>query len=168
MKTPTDELERLCVGQWRLFDSTHPADHLIAQAICAECPALAWCEQQRVKAAASSETTRPMLEGTWAGKLYGAPPNAVRILREEQEWSDADARKAHHAFCYLGLRDERTKTGERVYQRRSERKRKGWRSCVDIPAKQGDSGRISPATKAAPDGALTPNVQGLTDDRSVG
>jgi hypothetical protein len=104
-----------CSGLSWLFDSVHPADHLAARERCLPCPlreeCLARADQWSV--------------GTWGGVLFGAPGGSLRRLREDQAFSDDDARDAHARF-YLGQRDDRTRAGERVYQRRMARvKRRG-------------------------------------------
>jgi hypothetical protein len=66
----------LCVGQYALFDSTHPADHAEARDLCARCPALLPCalllrEVQTATLGVRSAGGGPA--GTWAGKLVGKP-----------------------------------------------------------------------------------------------
>ena len=108
--TPDDEFVAPCAGKSALFDSIHAGDHLEARALCDTCPVVEWCASQRGRYG----------EGTWGGKLYGAPANAMRMLREDQAFTDSEARAAHARF-YNGERDSRTRVGERVYQRRSAR-----------------------------------------------
>ena len=54
-----------CVGQHELFDSTDPADHVQARALCRDCPAIDWCRAQIPPGSAFPS-------GTWAGRLYGS------------------------------------------------------------------------------------------------
>ena len=116
--------EAKCVGLHWLFDSIHPLDHLEARELCLSCPALEWCQQQRDALREGGSTdARYSLSGTWAGQLYGAPPDAVRLLREEQAFTEDEARQAHLRFFH-GDRDDRTKVGERVYQRRIARNKR--------------------------------------------
>ena len=100
-----------CTGLSWLFDSIHPLDHIEARKLCATCPVTAWCDSRRDR----------WSEGTWAGRLYGANAYAMRRLREEQMFNEAEARAAHARF-WAGERDDHTLAGERVYQRRNARK----------------------------------------------
>jgi hypothetical protein len=70
------------------------------------------------------------LEGTWAGRLYGATARS-RMRMEETMFTDDEARAAHAAWTRAdpaqrtrsGLGD-RIVMGERVYQRRASRNRR--------------------------------------------
>ena len=74
-------------------------------------------------------------EGTWAGQLFldGAGRNAARraaresrrerIEREEEAFTDREARRAHTAYT-LGDRSLWACTGHRVYDRRQKRARR--------------------------------------------
>lgn len=53
-----------CAGEWQLFDSTEPEDHLLAKSICETCPFLAECRELR---GSLRLTGGIMPEGTWAG-----------------------------------------------------------------------------------------------------
>lgn len=69
-----------CYGKPRLFDSTHLADHKIAAALCATCPAIEACARLLDDERRSRQHgAGPM--GTWAGKLVGAG-NANRNRRD--------------------------------------------------------------------------------------
>lgn len=111
-----------CYGQSRLFDSTEPADHRKARDICAGCPAAQF--------AACHETAKTLRdkEGTWAGKLYG-DIGPLRRAREDARFSDQDAQLAHAAFN-RGARDEETRAGNRVYERRKVAARRARRAAA--------------------------------------
>lgn len=109
-----------CAGQWVLFDSTEPADHHKARDLCATCPLLLQC-------AMTAKTMRDK-EGTWAGKLYG-DVGPLRRAREDQGWTDMEARAARAAFN-RGERDERTREGNRVYERRKVAARRARRGVA--------------------------------------
>lgn len=75
---------RPCIGQHRLFDSIHAADHAEAKAICDTCPVIDWCREQLEaarEAAASSTGGGPV--GTWAGELVGVIDREARAHRNE-------------------------------------------------------------------------------------
>ena len=62
----------LCRGKGKLFESTNPADHAQAKALCDVCPAIAACREWRKATAAAGTAAYGGPCGTWAGKLYGA------------------------------------------------------------------------------------------------
>ena len=103
-----------CYGQSALFDSTEQADHLKARALCATCPALRAC--------ATTAATMPDAEGTWAGKLRGNI-GALRRAAEDASFTDMEALAAHNRFA-SGDRDELTRAGNRVYERRRKTRRR--------------------------------------------
>lgn len=102
-----------CIGRSALFESTNSADHDEARAICLTCPMLADCHTITIRERDRARKTRTPIRGTWAGHLYGAPPI------DEEAWTDDTARTAHAAYS-AGMRDKRTKDGEKVYQRRQK------------------------------------------------
>ena len=132
---PDDNHRPACVGRADLFESTNPTDHLEALELCLACPVRDWCAQQR-DAVRASMCSGVDIEGTWAGEFYcsrrgsrRAAADALRILREEQAYTDEDAKRAHARFVWVGIRDDWTRVGERVYQRRAAR-RKAAREAV--------------------------------------
>lgn len=118
-----------CAGLWWLFDSTSRQDHERARAICDTCPMRAQCASIAENAPRGPGGTR-CLEGTWAGKLYGAR------TRDRREWEDSlftddEARQAHNTFSRAAYADrnrltlgDRVLMGERVYQRRIRARRR--------------------------------------------
>ena len=112
-----------CASQPRLFDSTHPADHIVARGICNRCPLLDACRKYLadVQRDATAES-RP--EGTWAGEFLTGKRNKDALAAEDGRWSDVAARTAHNRWTYHGLRDPVTAEGERVYQRRKSAARR--------------------------------------------
>lgn len=110
-----------CVGQWDLFDSTAPADHIKAAALCATCPALAACEQRRAWCE-DDLASKVELVGTWAGLLHGGRANELRMYREDRMFNDDEARRAHTAWV-RGDKTDRNRIGELVYQRRTWRRK---------------------------------------------
>lgn len=64
-----------CIGRWWLWDSVNLADHHEARAICAVCPALAWCADRTAEVSRGHRGRHGLgpLTGTWAGRLYGRP-----------------------------------------------------------------------------------------------
>lgn len=112
-------MSALCVGKHWLFDSTDPIDHDQAAKLCAACPLLADCqiEASRLSREYRTSAYRP-LTGTWGGRLYGTPGRAPRVTpREEQMFTEDDALQAHRDWG-KGIRNDRARIGERVYQRR--------------------------------------------------
>lgn len=103
-----------CAGQWVLFDATDPESHREARALCATCPQMLAC------AITAKELSDK--EGTWAGKLYG-DIGPLRRVREDAAWTDMEAQVAHYNFN-KGARDERTREGNRVYERRKVARRR--------------------------------------------
>lgn len=72
-----------CEGQWDLFDSTEPADHEEAKAICQTCPmALACASRVRDLLSTRYKGEFTYLQGTWAGKHYGngRTPRGARAI----------------------------------------------------------------------------------------
>ena len=122
-------MSALCVGKSDLFDSTDPGHHEQARKLCADCPVSSWCAEQAsmaLKAAGSRAHRRgAVLVGTWAGRLYGNGANdPARIAIEEGMFNPDEAREAHRAWS-RGERDDRTRIGERVYQRHRARVQRG-------------------------------------------
>lgn len=113
-----------CKGQWDLFDSTDRRDHIKARALCAECPALAWCAQRAATIQREGRTShfRP-LTGTWAGTLYGRPAGRRPHLDavDEPDYTEAELR-AFHAAWSRGERTPENEVGERMYQRNRKAK----------------------------------------------
>lgn len=115
----------LCVGKWELFDSTDIRDHDRAAKLCAACPVLHWCRTERVRAIAEQRKSGMYgIAGTWAGRLYGPTQiNPGRIKTEDDMFTDDEARTAHAAWG-RGVRNDRVRIGERVYQRRAKQRKK--------------------------------------------
>lgn len=67
--------DALCRGDHELFDATDTASHLIARAICAECPAIRECAALRDEIRSEISDTMQRAGGgpvgTWAGELLG-------------------------------------------------------------------------------------------------
>jgi hypothetical protein len=61
-----------CIGLWWLFDSTNPTDHANAKTLCAGCPMRRECAETATRFARGTGGAL-VIEGTWAGKLYGRP-----------------------------------------------------------------------------------------------
>lgn len=115
-----------CLGKSDLFGSLDPLTHLEAAAHCASCPVFDWCEQWTAESVKLATNARCQIEGTWAGKLYGGTPQAIRILNEDAQFSEEEARRCH-ARQVAGERSDYIDAGERTYQRRqarSQRKRR--------------------------------------------
>ena len=116
-----------CVGEHNLFDSTDPADHRQAAAICATCPMTTSC-QARLHEAMTTARVGCGPEGTWAGKLYGAPAGSLSIAKaradEEAQYGEAEARACATRWA-KGERDDYVRLGRRVYERRMRRRRIG-------------------------------------------
>lgn len=108
-----------CIGRSALFDSTDLDDHAEAKALCDTCPVVVACERRLADFLATGKH-RP--EGTWAGRLFAAPRNAVRVAAEDAAYSVEEARRAHAAAA-SGDTSEWARTGDRVYNRRSYRRR---------------------------------------------
>jgi hypothetical protein len=70
-----------CHGMSWLFDSREVSDHLIARNYCRECPLLDECRQAFLTARrlASAVNRHSGPEGTWAGRLYNAASQPVRV-----------------------------------------------------------------------------------------
>ena len=115
-----------CAGQWELFDSTNPSDHRRAAALCATCPMLTECAARLETA--RNRTHGPIIDygpqGTWAGKLVGAGPSLSRIREtaEDAMFTAAELREAHNAYA-RGIRTDRIRTAERIYQRNRKRRK---------------------------------------------
>lgn len=115
-----------CAGKWVLFDSTDPSDHLKAARLCAGCPMRAECEQRLESA--RNRSHRPVADygpaGTWAGRLVGAGPSLSRIRERAEDgmFTDAELREAHNAYA-RGIRTDRIRTAERIYQRNRKRRK---------------------------------------------
>jgi len=67
MVEQTADSGALCAGQWRLFDSTDPADHREAAKLCGVCPMLRECRRRLEEAQVAERWGGP--QGTWAGLL---------------------------------------------------------------------------------------------------
>lgn len=117
-----------CAGLWMLFDSTNSVDHMEARAICKGCHMRDKCADLANIERRDSHG-RSLLTGTWAGHLYGAN-SKERISIEDGMFTEAEARKAHAAWMRAkpinrnrhGV-GELVVIGERVYQRRAQRRR---------------------------------------------
>ena len=122
-----------CAGKWALFDSTDPHDHLKAARLCAACPMLAECEERLESA--RNRSHRPVAEygpaGTWAGRLVGAGPrvSVERAKAEDAMFTDAELREAHNAFS-KGIRTDRIRMAERIYQRNRKRRKTAERKAA--------------------------------------
>lgn len=69
-----------CDGRSAVFDSTDPAMHLIAKAICDTCPFFVGCD--KLRQATELDYTARLMEGTWAGKHYRRGQRPPRIVPE--------------------------------------------------------------------------------------
>jgi hypothetical protein len=120
-----------CAGKWELFDSTDIRDHEKAAQLCATCPAFEWCLEQRGKVIAQQRKSGKYgMAGTWAGRLYGQPQlTADRIRTEDEMFTDEDAKTAHRDWN-RGLRNDRVRIGERVYQRRAAQRQRAAREAA--------------------------------------
>jgi hypothetical protein len=106
-----------CVGEHVLFDSTDPDDHRLAKAICAECPAAAWCAERAELLKKDHAHCRP-LTGTWAGRLYGRTGTPVKAVKEpEPDYTDEQLR-AFNAAYVRGETSPEVLLGARIYNRR--------------------------------------------------
>jgi hypothetical protein len=119
-----------CAGKWELFDSTDPHDHLKARALCVGCPMRVECAQLLEVARAGAHKAGPTKnygpQGTWAGRLIGAGPHTSieRARAEEAMFTVEELRAGHNAYN-AGIRTDRTRMAERIYQRKRARRR--WR-----------------------------------------
>lgn len=118
-----------CVGKSWLFDSTDPGCHVEAAKLCRACPMIQECRVLLAKAReASSQESGHGPQGTWAGEAVGkATTHAQRRANEEAMFTDEEALAASRGYK-RGDRDDRSKIGARVYERRrlaaqSDRKR---------------------------------------------
>lgn len=115
-----------CAGLWEVFDSTDEVDHRKAKTLCGECSILTACaarlESARKEAhKGGSGDYGP--QGTWAGQLIGAPrASEKRIALEDAMFTDDEVRAGHSAWV-SGVRTERNRIAERVYQRKRSRRR---------------------------------------------
>ena len=122
-----------CAGQWVLFDSTDPHDHVKAARLCGVCPMRAECAARLESA--RNKSHRPASEygpaGTWAGHLVGAGPrvSVERAKAEEAMFTDAELREAHNAFS-KGIRTDRIRMAERIYQRNRKRRKTAERKAA--------------------------------------
>lgn len=90
----TDQPRAACAGRWELFDSTQPADHQQAAAICATCPILAACmvrlEEERHEARHLGHRGGGPV-GTWAGQRVGVrirkPPPPIEHGTYRGAWT---------------------------------------------------------------------------------
>lgn len=115
-----------CLGQSELFGSVDPLHHVEAATHCAQCPVFDWCEKWTAESIALTTNLDCQIEGTWAGKLYGGTPTALRILEEEAIYTEDEARRCHY-LRWTGERSDYIDAGERTYQRRQaseQRKRR--------------------------------------------
>lgn len=118
------DITPLCVGKSALFDSTHPADHIEAKALCDACPAIEACRRLRDDTRRGSGYAQASLEGTWAGELYGGRRLTVRKIAEDAAYTEEEARRCAAAWS-RGERSEYLRVGRRVYERRGDRRRRG-------------------------------------------
>lgn len=115
-----------CIGRWWLWDSDDIHDHREAAAACQTCPHLKPC-RDIVNSMNHERSVAP--EGTWAGRLYrrrpvGRPPYS---RAEEAMFTLEDAQREHAAFN-RGVRTDRSRMGERAYQRMVKRMNRGERA----------------------------------------
>lgn len=69
-----------CRGLWWLFDSTDVGDHIIARDYCEHCPIRDACHDGFEAARATAKDVRAGgPQGTWAGVLYGATSQPLRV-----------------------------------------------------------------------------------------
>lgn len=105
-----------CAGRWDLFDSTDRRVHEEAADLCATCPMQLECwDILQATQEASHVGGRP--SGTWAGQLIGGDTRAQQFAEEDARFSVEEANAAHGRY-QKGDRDDETKTGARVYERR--------------------------------------------------
>jgi hypothetical protein len=115
-----------CAGQWELFDSTDTYDHIKAARLCAGCPVIAECERQLEIARNRSLGTAVQYgpQGTWAGRLVGAGPRtSIERARAEEAMFTPEELRAGHTAYNTGVRTERARMAERIYQRKRSRRR---------------------------------------------
>lgn len=112
-----------CYGLGDLFESVELRHHHQAAALCAQCPATAWCESQRIEAVrlATSHSHHSAVVGTWAGRLYGAGVRSEDVddyafERRFRPYSEAEIRQAHAAHG-KGDRSVWAVLGHRLYDR---------------------------------------------------
>lgn len=116
-----------CVGKHALFDSTEPDAHAEAAHLCAICPLIDACEQ-RLAEIQSDAGYYGHPEGTWAGGLVTEPQQseARRLAHwrkfeerasQDAAYTEAEARRAHSLYT-SGVRNDWTRTGHLVYDRR--------------------------------------------------
>lgn len=121
-----NDIQPPCAGQWELFDSTDELHHLKAKTLCGECPMIAECSRRLESArnrAFKGGTGNYGPRGTWAGKLIGAPRTSEeRIAAEDAMFTDDELKDGHAAWA-AGVRDDRTTVAERIYQRKSARRK---------------------------------------------
>jgi hypothetical protein len=95
-----------CIGQHALFDSTDPAAHLRAKALCDACPLTEACRLEFYAVRAEyplSKSTGP--QGTWAGMLIDPDPRSRRNGRNPSLGTCGTASgrrehvRAHTAIC---------------------------------------------------------------------
>lgn len=119
-----------CAGLWELFDSTDELDHVKAKTLCGECPMRVECDQRletaRNRAHRGQTRTNGSEygpQGTWAGRLIGAPrTSAERIAAEDKLFTDEALREGHAAWN-VGVRTPMVTMAERIYQRKRSRRR---------------------------------------------
>lgn len=118
-----------CYGKWDLFDSTDPADHREAKALCDTCPTLAAC-QKLLDDLLRSHNSVAGPEGTWAGRHFVSQKcqqlaysnderRQVRVEAEAARYTETQAREAGSAYS-RGERTEWVVVGNRVYSRRNK------------------------------------------------
>lgn len=105
-----------CYGKWELFDSTDPADHQVAKAICATCPLLVGCMELLAETQRTASTAGGP-EGTWAGQYLvsgrNRPPapcgteRAYQRHRSSREPYDEACRDAHNEHNRRVYRDKK-------------------------------------------------------------
>jgi hypothetical protein len=78
-----------CLGEFDIFDSTNPLDHLMAEEKCLSCPSMPAC-------GATADTSK--FTGTWAGRLYikGKEQPRVCITCARFEGRGYGRCKGHH------------------------------------------------------------------------
>ena len=117
-----------CAGQWDLFDSTDPLDHLEAKTLCQRCDMRLECADLFRKVKKDSLGGKDYgPRGTWAGELID--PNvrrrasAATVAAEANLFTD-DELKAGHSAYLRGEREASVVRRERIYQRSRKRRRK--------------------------------------------
>lgn len=128
-----------CDGRHELFDSTDREIHKVAKAICRECPFREPCD--RLAKDTMRDLSNGAIQGTWAGKIYGRPPQVItgpRIQPEPKPCGTLPAYRRH-------LRNGETpcEPCKAANGRRSQEHRDGRRNieCIDCGNERRHAGR---------------------------